>query len=271
MIKIENIKGGFKVIKASTIIFLLFSVLIMFGLPAVLIFHFYKKEKISIKAVLVGAVIFFVFQLIIRIPLLGIIQTQPWYVKLNNESILGTALFLGLTAGIFEECGRFLGFKYLLKDDLEWKNGIAYGIGHGGIESIYIGLSMLSYLVFSFAANNGSLIRLVGSKSKADMIVSILANTPSYMFAVSGIERIFALTIQIALSLFVLYGVMNNKYIFLIYAIILHAVVDSPLIILKPFGTIIVEGYVMICAIISLIYIIKSRKIFLSLKSTDYR
>lgn len=262
-------KGGFIVVKTSTIIFLLISVLIMFFLPLALIIYSYKKEKISMKAVAVGAVIFFVFQIIIRIPLLNIIQTQPWYVKLNNESILGTALFLGITAGIFEECGRFIGFKYLLKNNLEWKNGIAYGIGHGGIESVYIGLSALSYLVYSFAANNGSIINLLGSKEKADALVSMLSNTPSFMFAIGGIERIFALTIQIALSLLVLYGVMNNKYVFLIYAIALHAVVDSPLLLLKSYGTITVEGYVMICAVISFVYILKSKKIFLNLKKAD--
>ena len=46
----------------------------------------------------------------------------------------GYALFLGFTAGLFEEVGRYLAFTTILKKRLDWKNAVAFGIGHGGIE-----------------------------------------------------------------------------------------------------------------------------------------
>ena len=49
------------------------------------------------------------------------------------------AIYGGLTAGIFEELGRFVAFFFLLKKYLDYKDGFAYGIGHGGIESILVG------------------------------------------------------------------------------------------------------------------------------------
>ena len=49
-----------------------------------------------------------------------------------------------LTAGIFEEAARYIGFKLLIKDDT-YEKGLTYGAGHGGIESIMlVGLSVLS-------------------------------------------------------------------------------------------------------------------------------
>jgi uncharacterized membrane protein YhfC len=56
---------------------MVFSVLLVFLLPVGLAVYMYKKERISIKAILTGAAIFVLFQLLIRIPILNILGTQP--------------------------------------------------------------------------------------------------------------------------------------------------------------------------------------------------
>ena len=38
-----------------------------------------------------------------------------------------------VAAGVFEETGRLLAMKFCMKKDLDKKNAIMYGIGHGGI------------------------------------------------------------------------------------------------------------------------------------------
>src|SRR5699024_12503314 len=61
------------------------------------------------------------------------------------------AIYASLAAGVFEEIGRFIGFRFLLKKFRSWKDGIAYGIGHGGIESmLVVGMIALSDIVLSF-------------------------------------------------------------------------------------------------------------------------
>src|SRR5699024_4012781 len=92
----------------------------------------------------------------------------------------------------------------------------------------------------------------------------ILLSTPGYMFILGGVERIIVFPIQIALSLIVLYGVRNRKYIFLLYAIVFHAVVDflpalSHNLNINIFW---VEGYLLVMAIISVIFIFKSKTMF---------
>jgi uncharacterized membrane protein YhfC len=59
--------------------------------------------------------------------------------------------------------------------------------------------------------------------------ISTLVTTAPYLFLVSGIERIFAMGVQISLSIIVFYAVYgkNKKWLFPL-AIILHAIIDIP-------------------------------------------
>ena len=71
------------------------------------------------------------------------------------------ALYGGLTAGIFEELGRLLPSSSYKKYQ-EYKDGFAYGIGHGGIESILVGgFSAFQALIFANSINNGSFAQMV--------------------------------------------------------------------------------------------------------------
>jgi len=53
-----------------------------------------------------------------------------------------------------------------------------------------------------------------------------LVETPSYMFLMTGIERLIALVLQVALSLLVLKAVSGKKWQYFIYAILIHAGID---------------------------------------------
>jgi uncharacterized membrane protein YhfC len=199
-------------VSSLSIIFMVITELIVFLFPIGLMIYFYRKEKISFIAVLVGALVFFVSQVVLRIPMLQILGRQQWYIKMaQNIWLIGP--FLGLTAGIFEEVGRFLGFRFLLKNKLEWKNGVAFGIGHGGIEAIILtGLTYINNIVFSILINTGAMDKVAGAfpAGLAEQITAALANTNPMMFLVAGIERVFAITAHIAFSF--LFGVLRIAY-----------------------------------------------------------
>lgn len=55
------------------------------------------------------------------------------------------SLFLGLSAGVFEETARFLVMRFWRKDIRNWEKSMMFGAGHGGFEAIIIG-------VFTFVA-----------------------------------------------------------------------------------------------------------------------
>lgn len=248
--------------------FMLFSALLIFLFPLGLAVYMYKKEGISLKAILVGAAVFILFQILIRIPLLNVLNTQPWFQGLAANIFFSAMVVGGLSAGISEEIGRYLGFRFFLKNELSWKNGIAYGIGHGGIEAILLmGTTYINNAVLSLMINNGAFDRVIAPELDSELAAAIktqLIETSPFLFLVGGLDRVFAITIQIALSLVVLYAVVKRKFSFVIYAILLHALVNSiPVILMQQgFNVWAAEIYLFILAAIALFFIIRSRKLF---------
>src|SRR5690554_5410572 len=120
-----------------SIAFMAVSALLAGVLPIVLIVHFYIREKYSLKAVVVGALAFFISQMVLRIPLINILSVQPWWQALAANFFM-LAIILSFTAGLFEETARYIGFRFVLKNKLSWKTGLAFGLGHGGIESVML-------------------------------------------------------------------------------------------------------------------------------------
>lgn len=62
-----------------------------------------------------------------------------------------------LIPGVFEETGRFVAFKTVLRRRKNRETSISHGIGHGGFEVMFIpGLSFSEYFVYGLMINNGS-------------------------------------------------------------------------------------------------------------------
>src|SRR5690554_2190003 len=137
--------------------FMIFSALLIFLFPLGLAVYMYKKERISLKAILIGAAVFILSQILICIPLINVLGTKPWFQGLLSNIFFTALVVGGLSAGVFEEIGRYLGFRFFLNNELSWKNGIAYGIGHGGIEAVLlVGMKYINNIVTSFMINNAT-------------------------------------------------------------------------------------------------------------------
>jgi uncharacterized membrane protein YhfC len=256
------------VVSTLSIGFMIFSALLVFLLPLGLAVYMYKKEQISLKAILTGVAVFVLSQLLIRIPILNILGMQPWFKGLWTNIFFSAVVVGGFSAGLVEEIGRYLGFRFFLNNELSWKNGIAYGIGHGGIEAILlVGTSYINNIVTSFMINNGTFDRVIAPQLDGEIAALIktqLIETSPFLFLAGGLERFFAIIIQIALSLIVLYAVVKRKFLFVIYAILLHTLVNGPPVILlqQGFNVWVAELYVFILAAVALLFILRSRKLF---------
>ncbi|KEK25217.1 YhfC family intramembrane metalloprotease [Bacillus gaemokensis] len=207
---------------ASMITQLVLSVLV----PIIVLVYFRKKYHINWKVVGVGVLIFIGFAQILETPFhVFMLGNQATSELLKNPFLY--AIYGGLTAAIFEEAGRFIAFFYLLKKYQEYKDGLAYGIGHGGIESISIGaLASLQTLYFALSINNGSFSKLIEKTPQLSQVQDLLISTPPYLYLLGSIERILALVLQIAFTMLILYGVKHKKYIFVLYAVLFHTFVD---------------------------------------------
>ncbi|MDH2881651.1 YhfC family intramembrane metalloprotease [Bacillus cytotoxicus] len=194
--------------------------------PIIVFIYLRKKYRINWKVVGVGILVFIGFAQILETPLHVFMLGNPTTSKILENPFL-YALYGGFAAGIFEEVGRFIAFFFLLKKYQEYKDGFAYGIGHGGIESILIGgLAGLQALIFATSINNGSFAQLIEKTPQLSQVQDALLSAPSYLYLLGGVERMMALVLQISFTMLVLYGVKQKKYIFVIYAVLFHALVD---------------------------------------------
>lgn len=238
-----------------------FSIVLSILFPVGLLVYFRKKEHTDYKSVIVGAIIWIVFSQILEKSLNLTVIGTPLY-----KMAIPFAIYGALAAGVFEETGRFIAFKYFLKNNRNWKDGVAYGIGHGGIEAVLIGgIAGISNLSYSILINNGTFDKLISTKlpaATAATLKSSLLAAPSYLFGMAGVERVFAVIFHIGMSLLVLYGIRNRKNIYLLYAIIAHALFDFiPALyqvhIVKSIW--LVEGVIGIMAVIVVICIRKTK------------
>ncbi|MED1409253.1 MULTISPECIES: YhfC family intramembrane metalloprotease [Bacillus] len=243
---------------ASIIIQLVLSILI----PIIVLVYFRKKYNINWKIVGVGVLIFIGFTQILETPFHLFMRGNPATAAvLENPFIF--AIYGGLTAGIFEELGRFVAFYYLLKKYREYKDGLAYGIGHGGIESILVGgFSALQTLIFATSINNGSFAQMVEKMPELSRLQDILIQQPAYLYLFGSLERIMALVLQIAFTMLVVYAVKQKKYIFLVYAILFHALVDffAALYQTKIINIFVAEGATLLFAIGAFVLIRKMKE-----------
>lgn len=202
--------------------------------PILLLIIWRMKKKSNLMPALTGAVTFIVAALVL--------ENIPKYFLFSgtntvSEYVLNHAwaytLAGALLAGIFEECGRFVAFRFFLKNHTVKKTAITYGIGHGGIECIILlGLGMVSNLSMAFAINSGAISALMENIPAEQLtayenIITTLTTATFGTFLLGMWERIFAVLFHIALSVLVFAGVKEKSKFYLFpLAILLHAGLD---------------------------------------------
>ena len=228
------------------------------AVPVVLSLYLVRRFRVRLSAILIGAGTFFLFALVLeRIMHLFVLKGPQGAAIMGNP--LWYALYGGLAAGIFEETGRFLAMKYLIKTEPSKPlPGVAYGVGHGGMEMFMIfGITMISNLVISFMINSGHADALFSS-APGDAAGQIQAQLEQLKTVGAGTlliglwERFSALLLQVGLSLFVWVAVRKGgKWRWLFpAAIALHALVDGLAVILqKSVGMVTLEGILAVTAI----------------------
>ncbi|MEH7094465.1 YhfC family intramembrane metalloprotease [Neobacillus vireti] len=250
-------------VSTATIISMFVPIVFSFVLFIGLILFFRKKSGIAVKPVIIGAIGFVVITQILEKALhLAVITAFPHYA--DHPWAFG--VYGGMAAGLFEELGRFLLFTWLLKKFHDYKGGISFGVGWGGIEAVVLMLTMIvPNILFAFMINAGTLEKSLGGQIPTDQLAmmkdAVLNNgIPYYLLA--AVERFFAVFMQIAFSLWVLIAVIKKKFVYVLYAILIHAAIDFPLVFVQTgyFTNLwVVEFYLAIVAMIAFWLIKKAR------------
>lgn len=248
------------------------SILGMIVLPILLGFWLTRKFKLSWKLFFAGAVTFIASQ-ILHIPFLGgmtalfnngTLPSPPaaWATAFN-------AVFLGLAAGVFEETSRWALFKFFLKDKRAWNEGVLVGAGHGGVEAFLLGVMGAFTLINMIVLKNVDVSALgipADQLAAAQQQVTEFWSSPAYVGLLGLVERLFAITLHVALSVMVLYSLVCKTPLWFWLAVLWHAVVDAAAVYMLPIvGALGVEGIVAAMALVSLAILFGLRKQFVDL------
>lgn len=196
-------------------------------LPFIFILILRRRFKIQWIPILIGAGIFILFAMVLE-QITHMLVLRPEVdgtIPLIADSPWLYVLYGVLAAGIFEETGRLFAFLLMKRKYKVVDSAVSYGIGHGGIEAIIVvGLGMLNSIIIGIMINSGGGI----AESLPAGTAEILTSTPTYMYILSIIERVFAITVHIALSVLVWIAVMNKgKWWLFPLAIVLHALTNT--------------------------------------------
>lgn len=230
-------------VSALSIAFMAVSCLVAFAIPAALFIYFRRKKSADVLPFFVGCGVMLLFALILEAGAHQVILSSAFGKRITG-SIWLYAAYGGLMAGLFEETGRFIAFKTVLRGMRDKDcNALMYGAGHGGFEAAaLLGFSMINNIVLSAAINNGSVDAMTAALSgpaleQLQAGIRALTATPSYLFLLGSIERIFAVILQISLSVLVWFAAKNNKRWYLYpFAIFIHLIVDALAVVMSQYG-----------------------------------
>lgn len=222
---------------------LVLGAILMIAFPLMIAIIWMKKKKERFTTVLAGAATFLLFAAILEKPLqaLLIAPTQMGLADtgisqfLNARPILW-AFIVGLFPGVFEETGRLVAYKTVLKKRKNRETSISHGIGHGCFEVIFImGVAYVTYIAYAIMINTGTFGTVVDQvmsqdPDQAEALKAVASGIASFSFVnlVLGIvERIFAVLFHIGASIIVFYA-CKDKSRFWLYplAILLHTAMD---------------------------------------------
>ena len=233
----------FTKIGTAQIVLLVLGTILMIGVPVALAIVWTKKKKEKLTTVLVGAATFLLFAVVLEKPIQNALvfptaMGLPDHAagRFLNARPLLMAFVLGLFPGAFEETGRLIAFKTVLKNRKNRETSISHGIGHGGFEVMFIlGVTYITYIAYALMINAGTYGTLVEQMAaqdpaQAEAGAAVAAKIAAFSGANLGldvVERIFAVMFHTGASMLVFYAVKDRKRFWLYpLAILIHTLID---------------------------------------------
>lgn len=213
----------------------LLSALIMIALPLGVGLYLYRRWTVSWGLALVGGAVFLLSQAA-HIPFNAAVL-NPVLARLGFGSsdvagwpLLLAALLLGLSAGVFEEGARYLAYRFWVRRARAFREGVVFGLGHGGAEAIALGILALLQHVQLFALRGQDLSAMVPADQLEAATAQVEAYwaTPTWAYFLSSVERASALAVQITLSVLVLQAFVRPRGgLWWLAAVGWHTLVDA--------------------------------------------
>ena len=195
------------------------------------------RKKENFTTILIGAAVFVLFTLLLEKPIQNALILPDHGVSrfINARPVLW-AFVVGLFPGVFEETGRFVAFKTVLKKRKNKETSISYGIGHGGIEAIIIfGMTYITYLSYAVMINTGTFQTVIDqvmaeAPDQLGVVYQTMDAIATFSFGTLSLgllERVGAFLFHVGASILVFYACRDRRKFFLYpLAVLLHTAMD---------------------------------------------
>ena len=222
----------------SSIPSLAMTAVLMIAIPVVffLVWRGKHREQTNLRYLIAGAVGFMVSARMLELGVhyVCIVSDNP-VSRFINGSTAAFVLYGTVMAGVFEECGRHIVLKYIMKKDRTPENAVLYGIGHGGIEILAVILPtivtcLVVAVMFSQGTTEEALAALKITEDTAAAALPTVQAAAAFdygMMAVHAVERLLAMLLHVGLTVIVFYGVLRAEKGYLPLAILLHMLMDT--------------------------------------------
>lgn len=232
--------------------------LLMILLPIGLGWWVQRRWSLPWKLLGVGALTFVGSQ-VVRLPLLAglswLISTlwpdfpREWATPFN-------LVVLSLSAGLFEEGARYMGYRWLAPEARTWPQAVGLGAGHGGIEAVLLGLLTAFTLAQMFILRTTDLSALpIPAEQLTALTTQVEAfwSAEWYLSLLGAVERGFALILHITLSVMVMQVFLRGQRRWLWLAVLWHALANMVGVgVLQAAGPLAAEGALAVVALVSL-------------------
>ncbi|MGE5672698.1 MAG: YhfC family glutamic-type intramembrane protease [Mycobacterium leprae] len=179
--------------------------LLLMLLPVAVVALFARRRKIAWAFLGVGAGMFLLAQVpkALEVKLIG--MDFNWYMVLP----------LATVPGVWEELFKWGPLKLLRPKN--WRAVLDFGLGFGGIEAAFLGLSVLITGITAIAAPG-----LIPGLQDATVGAGLAS------MAVSLLERLFAMTLHVGFAFLCAQALKPGRWYYLLLAIAAHTLVDVP-------------------------------------------
>ena len=240
---------------------------LMIAMPIGLTIYLTRKFKQGWRLFWIGGAIF-IFSQVLHIPFNALVSpvfSQFGFITLPvifQNVIL--SVFLGLSAGLFEELSRYAMYRWWVKEARSWGMGLLAGAGHGGGEAIILGLLVL-YGYIQMLIVRGMDISTLVSPEKVELAkaqIQAYWSAPWYMTMLGALERLFTLPLHLACSVLVLQAFTRKKFWWVGLAVLFHALADGMAVFFSQIGfsALAIEGIIGIFASVSMVIVFGLRQ-----------
>lgn len=253
------------------------SVIVAFGIgvfftlvcPLLLLVFLGVRKKISPVPVVVGALAFFISQIVLRIPMINALSAQQWFQTFAASQLIVYLLILSFTAGLFEESARLVGVRFFCRKHRAYTDAISFGLGHGFCEAILlVGFTHLNSLIYAVMINTGTFSILTEtSPQAAEQITTALMSAQASTIYLAVLERVFAVLFHMFATMLIFQGVNRRRsFLYYVLAVLAHTLFNFVSALLTQYVSI-WAGELFLClgGVFSLLYLLHARRSFSSI------